>query len=133
VTENLHEALLRLRYRYVERIIWIDALCIHQEDEREKEQQIQLMAKIYGQASRVVVWLGETADKSDQALRNIRHAAGPGAKESSSYEYNYQEITALLQRPWFRRIWVSKWIPTIHTTTDRTIRYFRKLLLPGIF
>ena len=33
------------------------------------------MAKIYGQANRVIVWLGEAADDSDRALEEIRVAA----------------------------------------------------------
>jgi len=28
---------------------WVDFVCINQEDERERERQIQSMAKIYGQ------------------------------------------------------------------------------------
>ena len=100
VTKNLHEALSRLRYRSIERIIWVDAVCINQENEQEKVQQIQLMAKIYAQASRVVVWLGEAANNSDRALEEIRAAKGEGSTNSS--------IIALLDRPWFRRIWVSK-------------------------
>jgi hypothetical protein len=65
------------------------------------------MAKIYAQANRVVVWLGEAADNSDQALEEIR-VAGDGKKSSSSLspEMIQQAILTLFQRPWFRRIWV---------------------------
>ncbi|KAF2175471.1 HET-domain-containing protein, partial [Zopfia rhizophila CBS 207.26] len=106
VTANLHKALSRLRNRSIERIIWIDAVCINQKDEREKEQQIQCMAKIYGQANRVVIWLGEAADDSDQALQEIRAAGDKNSKNSSNSETIQQAVIALLQRPWFRRIWV---------------------------
>lgn len=106
VTENLHEALSRLRYRYLERIIWIDAICINQNNVREKEQQIQSMAKIYSQANRVLVWLGETADDSDRALQSIRSAGGYDSEKFSNQESDHRAITALLQRPWFQRIWV---------------------------
>jgi hypothetical protein len=107
VTVNLHAALSRLRDRSFERIIWVDAVCINQKNEQEKEQQIQYMAKIYAQANRVVVWLGEAADNSDQALEEIR-VAGDGKKSSSSLspEMIQQAILTLFQRPWFRRIWV---------------------------
>jgi hypothetical protein len=81
VTVNLHEALSHLRDRSIERIIWVDAVCINQNDGEEKGQQIQLMAKIYGQASRVLVWLGEAADNSDQALEEIRLAGSKGVYE----------------------------------------------------
>jgi hypothetical protein len=98
VTVNLHDALSHLRYRSIERIIWVDAVCINQNDTKEKEQQIQFMAKIYGQANRVVVWLGRAANCSDQALEEIRINKG----------MVQQAVLALLRRPWFRRIWVRE-------------------------
>lgn len=106
VTENLHEALLRLRDHSIERILWIDAVCINQKDEREKEIQILSMAKIYAQAKCVIVWLGETADGSDQALEEIRVAGGKEPEHFWNDEKIQQAVIALLQRPWFRRIWV---------------------------
>jgi hypothetical protein len=106
VTKNLHEALLRLRNCFVERILWIDAVSINQKDEQEKEQQIQFMAKIYSQANCVIVWLGDTADNSDQALTEIRNAGGKKIVSSLENETIQQAVIALLQRPWFQRIWV---------------------------
>lgn len=107
VTRNLHEALSRLRYRSIERIIWIDAVCINQENDREKEQQIQLMAKIFAQANCVVVWLGEATDNSSLALETIR-SAGDKRSIYSPSDQSIQPILTLLRRPWFRRIWVRK-------------------------
>ncbi|KAK4095750.1 hypothetical protein N658DRAFT_481773 [Parathielavia hyrcaniae] len=71
VGPNLHVALLYLRDRFVGRIVWVDAICIYQTNTAEKSQQVQSMAKIYAKASRVVVWLGETAATSDYALEDI--------------------------------------------------------------
>ncbi|RDW62183.1 hypothetical protein BP6252_11616 [Coleophoma cylindrospora] len=62
------------------------------------------MTKIYGQADRVIVWLGEAADNGDQALEVIR-AAGNGVTSSLSHEI-LLAVLNLLRRPWFRRIWV---------------------------
>jgi hypothetical protein len=106
VTINLYGALLRLRHCSWERIIWVDAVCINQSKREEKEQQILLMAEIYGQANSVVVWLGEAADNSDQALEEIRLAGGKLPTNSSNKEATENAVVALLQRPWFRRIWV---------------------------
>ncbi|KAH8722793.1 heterokaryon incompatibility protein-domain-containing protein [Phaeosphaeriaceae sp. PMI808] len=103
VTANLRAALSRLRNHSMERMLWVDAICIDQANNKEKENQIQSMAKIYGQANRVIVWLGEEADDSDQALEDIRVAA----EEESTYSLdNNQKFIALLQRSWFERIWV---------------------------
>jgi hypothetical protein len=107
VTVNLRAALLRLRNHSMERILWVDAICINQEDQEEKEQQIQLMAKIYSQANRVIVSLGEAADDSNLALKEIRIAAGK--KSTSSINKAIQQaVLMLLQRPWFQRIWVRE-------------------------
>jgi len=54
----------------------------------------------------VIVWLGEAADKSDQALEAVRIAIEDLATNSSNKE-TQQAVLALLQRPWFRRIWVG--------------------------
>ena len=72
VGANLHAALLHLRDRSMDRIVWVDAICIDQTNTAEKSQQVQSMAKIYAKASRVIVWLGEAAATSDQALEDIR-------------------------------------------------------------
>lgn len=106
VTVNLHAALSHLRNHSMERILWIDALCIDQTNQEEKEHQIQFMAKIYGQAQRVVVWLGEVADDSDLALEAIRVAGSRNFAHSLNSEKIQPAVLKLLERPWFRRIWV---------------------------
>ncbi|KAF1978281.1 hypothetical protein BU23DRAFT_587213 [Bimuria novae-zelandiae CBS 107.79] len=59
-------------YHSLEQIIWVDAVCINQDDKKEKGHQIQSMARIYGQANRVIVWLGKEEDDGHQALEIIR-------------------------------------------------------------
>jgi Heterokaryon incompatibility protein (HET) len=104
VTKNLYMALSRLRDREIPRIIWADAVCINQADEKEKEHQIQFMSAIYAKASRVIVWLGEAKDNSDQALELIRRTS-ENSEKPSNIELSIQH---LLKRPWFHRIWVRK-------------------------
>jgi hypothetical protein len=108
ITENLHAALLRLRDRFFEQMLWVDAVCINQENLEERDLQVQLMAKIYSKATRVIIWLGETADNSNIALETLRLAAENESLESLNSNETRQAILALLQRPWFRRIWVSE-------------------------
>ena len=50
---------------------WIDAICINQEDELEKAEQVQQMRSIYSQASQVIAWLGPAADNSGLAIRKL--------------------------------------------------------------
>jgi hypothetical protein len=108
VTLNLYGALKHLRHFYIERIIWVDAICINQVNVREKERQIRFMAKIYSEANRVVVWLGEMEDNSDQALEELCVARSERSINSLDEETTKKAIFKLLQRPWFRRIWVRE-------------------------
>jgi hypothetical protein len=59
VTTNLELALRHLRRENRARTLWIDALCINQENKDEKTIQIQRMQWIYANASPIVVWLGD--------------------------------------------------------------------------
>ncbi|KAK4112575.1 hypothetical protein N656DRAFT_709691, partial [Canariomyces notabilis] len=102
---NLSTALSHLRDPFIERFIWVDAICINQDDVAEKTRQVRSMAKIYAKASRVIVWLGEAAANSDQALEYIRMASN-GDQVAAPSESNKQAIHALLIRPWFQRVWV---------------------------
>ncbi|RDW77156.1 hypothetical protein BP6252_05209 [Coleophoma cylindrospora] len=106
ITSNLHKALLRLRYSTLERVIWVDAICINQEDKQEKQQQIRLMYKIYTHANCVIVWLGEEADDSDQALEELRMTGSKKAVDFAHEEIVQETVAKLLRRDWFQRIWV---------------------------
>jgi hypothetical protein len=108
ITVNLHAALLRLRDYTFERIIWVDAICINQNDTKEKDHQVKLMAKIYSNAHRVIVWLGEEAVDTKGGLEDISLAANEELPERLKKEINNQAILNLLQRPWFQRIWVRR-------------------------
>ncbi|TVY92112.1 Heterokaryon incompatibility protein 6,OR allele [Lachnellula willkommii] len=39
-------------------ILWVDALCINQDDMDERNRQVALMGRIYENASQVIAWLG---------------------------------------------------------------------------
>jgi len=106
VTKNLYTALLQLRNHSIERILWVDAICINQDDLSEKEHQIQFMAAIYGQANRTLVWLGEAANNSDLIFQEIRNIHGKMSTATIDKLSLQKAGLALLHRPWFRRIWV---------------------------
>ena len=88
VTPNLGTALLRLRYDDRERLVWIDAICVNQDDLLERSEQVKLMRDIYSQAWRVVVWLGEDeGEYAETAIRFIEKAT----------EYCYSEVGTSLE------------------------------------
>jgi hypothetical protein len=68
VRPNLWDFLRRLQRQDSSTYIWIDAICVNQEDIREREHQVSLMSKIYGQAESVIAWLGNDADRTLESL-----------------------------------------------------------------
>ena len=115
VTINLHGALLHLRNKSLPRNLWIDALCINQQDPAELGDQVQHMRLIYKKASQVLVWLGEASEDSDLAMDLVARI-GTAEKDGESY-LDYADdlpdnntrraaLNALFRRPWWTRIWV---------------------------
>ena len=45
------------------RVLWVDALCINQDDTKEKEVQVSLMSDIYSKTNRGLLWLGEEPEQ----------------------------------------------------------------------
>ncbi|KAI1119933.1 heterokaryon incompatibility protein-domain-containing protein [Nemania abortiva] len=73
IGENLDHALRNIRYLDRPCVMWIDALCINQSDENERNKQVTRMADIYSQASQVTVCLGPPGEGSDIAIETMRH------------------------------------------------------------
>ncbi|KAH9874366.1 hypothetical protein IAQ61_003555 [Plenodomus lingam] len=59
VTQGLYDALVRLRHPTTSRTLWIDQLCIDQENMAEKNHQVNLMTKIYKNCTQCLIWFGE--------------------------------------------------------------------------
>jgi hypothetical protein len=69
ITKNCCDALKALRNRWSVVTIWVDAICINQNNEAEKSRQILLMGEIYSWAERVYIWLGGSTKGSDAAVK----------------------------------------------------------------
>ncbi|TGJ82702.1 hypothetical protein E0Z10_g6056 [Xylaria hypoxylon] len=135
VLPNLYSALLQLRR--TQRVqqgfkLWIDAICINQEDFVERGKQVGRMREIFASAWHVVIWLGTEADDSTLAVTALRWLAmrsrGPGpleglyregkkidlspffiawAKAKSAWkEEVYTALFNLLTRPYWQRTWI---------------------------
>jgi hypothetical protein len=135
IQRSLFHALSALRRRDVERVLWVDALCINQNDDGEKSSQVQLMRVIYQYCTRVVVWLGENSEGSDLAIDLLlsiqRLALEDEEKEGICpsalapddlpklglplvYSGQWEALEAIFWRPWFTRIWIIQvWKPNL--------------------
>lgn len=105
--------------------IWIDAICINQEDNDEKSVQVAMMDRIYRQARSVYVWLGEHDDFVRPAAKAIHVLANCDPETAQKYsifnkhayeELGIEEITrqdwiaiyAFFHRSWFCRAWIAQ-------------------------
>ncbi len=131
IARNLAEALPYLRYKETPRVLWIDAICVNQQDLKERSLQVKRMADIYRLADRVVVWLGLEKNDSGGGIRILKHLSSqiqvdwdaniinPASRESQPHwsdqakilPYDDEKLLAineLLGRRWFERLWVQQ-------------------------
>jgi hypothetical protein len=142
ITTNLHDALLAIRRvpgdhpfkKVVDRprgeYIWIDSICINQDDIAERNAQVAIMGQIYSTAQITIIWLGRDDAFSRpgvEVLQEISQIKFPGdaiplmkqqsrvrlyQRELKSHglrKFNEEEwlsVYALLSRSWFRRAWI---------------------------
>ncbi|KAH8900484.1 HET-domain-containing protein [Thozetella sp. PMI_491] len=66
VTKNCYTAMQKLRLLDKPRDVWIDAICIDQENDLERSYQVSLMSRIFTQAQNVIVYTGEGSPQTDQ-------------------------------------------------------------------
>jgi hypothetical protein len=71
IGENLGSALCCLRGKEP-LILWIDAVCIDQENDIEKTDQVQLMFQIYKRSAETIVWLGPAGPHTNVAMKTMK-------------------------------------------------------------
>ncbi|KAK4445750.1 heterokaryon incompatibility protein-domain-containing protein [Podospora aff. communis PSN243] len=142
VLPNLWDALVQLRECFRRggelsegpRYLWIDALCINQDDLAERAAQVSVMDRVYSQATQTVVWLGKADHETSKARRLLEKITQIPPDESKaisatargirpdrpyflarglpdptwtrSHRQRWLPIMDLFERAWFTRSWV---------------------------
>jgi hypothetical protein len=99
-TINLFSALRDLRHENSALLVWADAICINQIDDKEKLGQIAIMGKIYSMAEHTVIYLGPLEAKNADELNSWASTDFHESRLSSGL------ADLVLSQPWFRRVWV---------------------------
>lgn len=111
--------------------IWIDAICINQQDPDERASQVKLMDRIYSQATYTIIWLGrddatKSAAAAAEAVMRISSYPHTAFSQSAIVPFTHQDseiyrkagleppmtwdhwrsLAALLKRQWFKRVWI---------------------------
>ena len=125
VTVNLEQFLRQLLSTRLsnEELLYVDALCIHQNNAVEKASQVGMMGSIYANAKMVYAWLGAASSTSAAAFDSIELLAdmvarseeeGRGSltkwvdENTSLWLENdpWGPLSELLNRAWWRRAWI---------------------------
>ncbi|EMC98505.1 hypothetical protein BAUCODRAFT_574559 [Baudoinia panamericana UAMH 10762] len=129
VPASTERVLRRFRLPQQDRLLWIDAVCINQQDFLERAQQVQLMAEIYSRTTHGLIWLGEDEGFAAAAKDSILAVYENARQETDGFEnfmsmlidevlrlYRYAEkrgnlafdhepLLKYLGLPWFSRLW----------------------------
>ncbi|KAK3937160.1 putative het domain protein [Diplogelasinospora grovesii] len=121
ITTNLDTALRYIRLPKEPRILWVDAICINQDDLAERSHQVTLMRSIYSRCSRDIAWLGALSPDSE-ADKEVRRGMDFMRKLQSKrledlvaeyfgkffLDYDQQDmLEALFKNP---RLWSRVWV-----------------------
>ena len=113
ITASLFHALQRLRRDDEDVLLWVDAVCIDQNNLAERNVQTANMRRIYQKAESVAVWLGLEYNESAEALHLVRDLIS--AYKSSLDQMNnllldeedrLRALVRLFRRQYWWRIWV---------------------------
>jgi Heterokaryon incompatibility protein (HET) len=120
VTKNLYDALQVLPDVVSEKHngwVWIDAICINQENTIEQSKQVPRMSQIYSLARSTMYWLGPNAPANfnlvllvannmtalqELKLSQLRDAHKPG------FILFMQAVLECIQNEWFTRVWTTQ-------------------------
>lgn len=98
--------------------IWVDAVCINQQDLLERKQQVQIMGDVYSSARNVIIWLGEGTEYTDFALdmmnatsfrerlKDLTISKRWPSEEEIIVDVVFKQV--ICKRKWWRRLWVRQ-------------------------
>ena len=133
INENLYDALCQMSSSLFDSTLymWVDAICIDQDNLKERSSQVSMMDSIYSGADKVIVWLGrDMADFSNFAWFHSDALASEYLQDSQTdsiakrikseapiFQEVYRSEPGILekrrsycrfieQRRWFNRAWI---------------------------
>jgi hypothetical protein len=114
ITANCQAALRCLRRTQRKRSLWVDAICIDQQNNAEKNHQVQLMSTIYSSASQVLVYLAPTSPSNKLAIKRVLEYLKDmnDTPRQLLRKPQKHEFAEFLNLQYWRRVWVR--LPASH-------------------
>ena len=115
IPETVYNALLALRHHDKERALWIDAICLSEDELRDKRTKSTITPGVFAAAERVLVWLGNETTNSKEGIELLnlcaryRHSfpAFKGVLPLSFVtEKHINGLVALVTNPCFDQLWI---------------------------
>lgn len=131
IRQNLWTALKSLRDKENPLSLWIDALCINQEDLFERCHQVSKMSSIYRGAMKVLVWLGKAENNSNILFDLLQKIERDFNGDRNLLENWRQELVmkcftgkkihlaidsalhSICVRPYWKRVWIVQEILSV--------------------
>jgi hypothetical protein len=117
-TKNLKIALQYIRKADRDQVMWVDAVCINQNDIDERNNSVSLMGELYSDADHVIIWLGEADDTTEELARVVQEPGIPTAPDPEDHDFDRLSMQHTVRiarlfilcfivalRPWWRRVW----------------------------
>ncbi|KAI1426993.1 hypothetical protein F5Y12DRAFT_793314 [Xylaria sp. FL1777] len=123
----LQKALIEIRHEKIPLVLWVDAICINQDNHKEKAQQIRLLPEIFQRATctlgflgtdakaelgmktllqiRAVRLYGSQSKELPEAVRPIPSSWGE-QKIPAAEDPVWEDVIEFLRNQWFRRVWI---------------------------
>lgn len=101
------------RKKQFECLLWTDRLCLNQDDEQEKAQQIPRMGLIYSQAESVIIWLGLSAWEEKYFQEHMEWAKN-WAQQEQPYPWPERPsqhclaICSVQDHEYWKRMWITQ-------------------------
>ncbi|KAI8656865.1 HET domain-containing protein [Fusarium sp. Ph1] len=107
ITKNCAAVLHKIRKPNKKRVVWIDSLCINQNDVNERSVQVSQMGKIFSGVRKVHIYVGNNIDgriasKAFYVLRSMRNLKEFNMRLSDRVE----AVKTLFAQTYFSRMWI---------------------------
>jgi hypothetical protein len=93
--------------------IWVDAICINQDDLDERSKQVAIMGQIYSKAYGVCAWLGVGTEKSSETMQELTEidweAHYEKAKSGQGFNLADEQLESIcewLELAYWSRVWI---------------------------
>jgi len=128
VTPSLENALRHVRLPHNVRYLWADAVCINQNDDRERGNQVHLMKEIYSRSKTVRVWIDVDLDPASLVIQRLLNLHLQGTKDQLGDDPEFwKPLLPLLQNQYWDRLWIQQEL----AFAPRLEFHCRKVAIPG--